>query len=200
MDFDFNRRCDQYPIGNQKDGALLVSVITPLADDYETYGKEKCVLTTSPQGPEGGFVLTRLGNDESLGRELRTLHSDGEIPHPQERRHPARIDQKHPARVRRRQPPAAERLTRLLGDMLAEGEYFVAGQPLKIKATAPWAALDEAMEYLIQNTFNKMSYLKRLTPRTAQGNPGGPAEQRHRQGSTPVPDRREQPEGHRGRS
>ena len=30
MDFDFNRRCDQYPIGNQKDGALLVSVITPL--------------------------------------------------------------------------------------------------------------------------------------------------------------------------
>ena len=46
--------------------------------------------------------------------------------------------------------------------MLAEAEYFVAGQPLKIKATTPWAALDEAMEYLIQNTFNKMSYLKRL--------------------------------------
>ena len=46
--------------------------------------------------------------------------------------------------------------------MLAAAEYFVAGQPLKLKATSPVAALDEAMEYLIQNTFNKMSYLKRL--------------------------------------
>lgn len=31
MDFDFNRRCDQFPVGNQRDGALLVSVITPLS-------------------------------------------------------------------------------------------------------------------------------------------------------------------------
>ena len=42
MDFDFNRRCDGFPVGNQKDGALLVSVITPLADDYELYDKGKC--------------------------------------------------------------------------------------------------------------------------------------------------------------
>ena len=48
--------------------------------------------------------------------------------------------------------------------MLAEAEYFVAGQPLKVKATTPYAALDEALEYLIQNTFNKMGYLKRLSP------------------------------------
>ena len=47
--------------------------------------------------------------------------------------------------------------------MLAAAEYFVAGQPLKLKASTPLAALDEAMEYLIQNTFSKMSYLKRLT-------------------------------------
>ena len=44
MLFDFNRRCDNYPIGNQRDGALLVSVVTPLGDDYDTYGKEKCIL------------------------------------------------------------------------------------------------------------------------------------------------------------
>src|SRR5262249_40081413 len=56
-----------------------------------------------------------------------------------------------------------ERLTNLLGEMLASAEYFVAGQPLKIKASTPTEALFEAMEYLIQNTFSKMSYLKRLT-------------------------------------
>src|SRR5205814_8142939 len=46
---------------------------------------------------------------------------------------------------------------------LATAEYFVAGQLLKLKASTPPAALDEAMEYLIQNTFSKMSYLKRLS-------------------------------------
>jgi hypothetical protein len=57
-----------------------------------------------------------------------------------------------------------ERLTTLLGEMLAAAEYFVVGQPLKLKASTPMAALDESMEYLIQNTFNKMSFLKHLTP------------------------------------
>jgi hypothetical protein len=47
--------------------------------------------------------------------------------------------------------------------MLAVGEYFAAGQLLKVKSSTPAAALAEALEYLIQNTFSKMGYLKRLT-------------------------------------
>jgi hypothetical protein len=159
MDFDFNRRCDQYPIGNQKDGALLVSVVTPLGDDYETYEKGKCILESSA---EGGFVLIRLGNDESLGRELRTYlqtekylarKNDGTLLDSTKR-----ILRECAEDNRQRR----DRLTRLLSEMMVEAEYYVAGQPLKIKATAAWSALDEAMEYLIQNTFNKMSYLKGL--------------------------------------
>ena len=46
--------------------------------------------------------------------------------------------------------------------MLTEASYFVAGQRLEVAAAAPQAALGEAMEYLIQNTFNKMGYLKTL--------------------------------------
>jgi hypothetical protein len=160
MDFDFNRRCDQFPVGNQKDGALLVSVITPLADDYELYDKGKAILVSSA---EGGYVLIHLGNDESLGRELRTYlqtekylsrKNDGTLPDSTKR---ILRDCAEENRQRR------ERLTRLLGDMLAAAEYFVAGQPLKLKASTPIEALYEAMEYLIQNTFSKMSYLKRVT-------------------------------------
>jgi hypothetical protein len=161
MDFDFNRRCDQHPIGNQKDGALLVSVVTPLADDYESYEKGKCILDSTT---EGGYVLARLGNDESLGRELRTYlqtekylsrKNDGTLPESTRR---ILRDCAEDNRQRR------ERLTALLAEMLVEAEYFVAGQPLKTKGTTPQAVLEEAMEYLIQNTFSKMSYLKRLTP------------------------------------
>ena len=112
---------------------------------------------------EGGYVLIRLGNDESLGRELRTYlqtekylsrKNDGTLSDSTKR---ILRDCAEENRQRR------ERLTRLLGEMLAAAEYFVAGQPLKLKASTPIEALYEAMEYLIQNTFSKMSYLKRLT-------------------------------------
>ena len=46
--------------------------------------------------------------------------------------------------------------------MLATASYFVAGQRLEVAGSAPQATLSEAMEYLIQNTFTKMSYLKTL--------------------------------------
>lgn len=160
MDFDFNRRCDQFHIGSQKDGALLVSVITPLADEYEFCDKGKAILESTT---EGGNVLIRLGNNESLGRELRIFlqtakylsrKNDGTLSESTNR---ILRDSAEENRKRR------ERLANLLGEMLAAAEYFVAGQPLKLKASSPLAALDEAMEYLIKNTFSKMSYLKRLT-------------------------------------
>jgi hypothetical protein len=160
MDFEFNRHCDLFPIGNQKDGALLVSVISPLADDYENYDKGKAILESSANG---GQVLIRLGNDESLGRELRTYlqtekylsrKNDGTLAESTKR---ILRDCAQDNRQRR------ERLTALLGEMLTAAEYFVDGQLLKVKASAPMMALNEAMEYLIQNTFSKMSYLKRLS-------------------------------------
>jgi hypothetical protein len=165
MDFDFNRRCDLFPVGNQRDGALLVSVITPLMDDYETYDKGKAILESAA---DGGYVLIRLGNDESLGREVRTYlqtekylsrKNDGTINESTKR---ILRDCAEDNRQRR------ERLTLLLSDMLGSAEYFVAGQSLKLKASSGAAALDEAMEYLIQNTFNKMSFLKSLSPDPAK--------------------------------
>ena len=46
--------------------------------------------------------------------------------------------------------------------MLTDASYFVAGQRLEVAGSVPQAALSEAMEYLIQNTFNKMGYLQSL--------------------------------------
>ena len=160
MDFSFNRICDAHPVGNRTEGGLIVSIMTPLADDYEFYQEDgKCVLESSR---EGGQVLIRVREDETLGRELRALlrtdkyirtKDDGTLPSTTKRIH---RDLAEENRIRR------DRLTRLLGEMLTDASYFVAGQRLEIAATAPQAALSEAMEYLIQNTFNKMGYLKTL--------------------------------------
>ena len=159
MDFSFNRICDAHPVGNRTEGALIVSILTPLADDYESYQDGRCVLESSR---EDGQVLIRLRDDESLGRELRTLlrtdkyirtKDDGTLPATTKRIHRDLADEN---RIRR------DHLIRLLGEMLADASYFVAGQRLEVSASAPQIAQNEAMEYLIQNTFNKMSYLKTL--------------------------------------
>ena len=160
MDFSFNRICDTHPVGNRTEGALIVSIVTPLADDYEFYQEDgKCVLKSSL---EDGQVLIRLRDDESLGRELRTLlrtekyirtKDDGTLPASTKRIH---RDLAEENRMRR------DHLIHLLGELLADASYFVAGQQLEISASAPQIALREAMEYLIQNTFSKMSYLTTL--------------------------------------
>ena len=159
MDFSFNRTCDLHPIGNRTEGGLLVSVVSPLADDYDLYDKGKCVLTSNN---EGGHLLIKLGNDERLGRELRAYlqtkkyiarEDDSTLPEASRR---ILRDFADDNRVRR------DRLTALLNEMLVEAEYFVAGQPLPLDVTTPTAAIDQSLEYLIQNTFTKMSYLKHL--------------------------------------
>ena len=160
MDFTFNRLCDQHPIGSRADGALLVSVITPLNDDYELFqNNSKCLLES---GTEGGHVLIRLGNDETLGRELRTyLQTEKYV------RHKNDGTQGDSGRKILRgfsddNGERRSRLVALLVRMLAEADTYAAGQPLKSKATSPLAILDEALEYLVKNTFTRMGYLKQL--------------------------------------
>ena len=50
MDFAFNRRCDGFPVGNQLEGALLVSVLTPLGDAYEAARDQQCLLDSTQDG------------------------------------------------------------------------------------------------------------------------------------------------------
>ena len=159
MDFSFNRICDARPVGNRIEGGLGVSIITPLAEDYGFYQDSKCVLESSQ---EDGQVLIRIGEDENLEREIRALlrtdkyiraKDDGTLPPTTRRIHRDLADEN---RVRR------ERLTSMLGDMLAEASCFAAGQRMEIAGSGAQAALSESLEYLIQNTFTKMGYLKTL--------------------------------------
>ena len=160
MDFTFNRICDGHPLGQRLDGALKVQVVTPLSDDYGLCNDAKAVLESDN---EGGQVIFRLGDEEALGREVRAYlktqrylltKDDGTLPASTRRIHRDLADDN---RARR------ERLTHLLGEMFTQAGCFVAGRKLEIKSGAPQPALDEALAYLITNTFSKMGYLEKLT-------------------------------------
>ncbi|MBL0321410.1 MAG: BREX system P-loop protein BrxC [Ignavibacteria bacterium] len=124
MDFPFNCKCDSLPIGGQRDGALLLSVVSPLSDEYEMYAESKGILDSTS---DGGIVLLVLDNDESLGREVRTLlqteryiarNSDGTLPESTRR---ILRDCADDNRGRR------SRLVGTLNDMLTAARYYVAG-------------------------------------------------------------------------
>jgi len=161
MNFSFTRVCDMHPVGGRIEGGLIVSIISPLVDDYSSYNDSKCAMESIN---EGGQVIIRLDDNEKLGRELRTYaqtdkylktKSDSGLPDSSKR---ILRDNADDNRERR------ELLSTLLGDMLTEATFFVTGEKLTIKASAPSTCLDEAMEYLITNTCSKMSYLKYLHP------------------------------------
>lgn len=165
MDFDFNRICDLYPVGNQADGALKVAVISPLADDYKLYDKSKCVMES---GHDDGYVLIRLGDDERIGREIRTyLQTEKYV----KRTFDATLPESTKRILRDLQEVnhgRRSRLTELLKQMLVEADYYAASQPLKITGSSPDTALDQALEYLVENTFSKMGYLQSLADHPEQ--------------------------------
>jgi hypothetical protein len=165
MDFLFNRLCDFHPLGNRSEGALQVSIITPLNDDYDIYQKEKCSLESASENSQ---VLIRLGNEASLGRELRTClqtekyirtRDDGASSTSTKT-----ILQNLAADNRERR----QRLIQLMTDMLAEADFFIAGKAVSLEATTPQNMLAEAFEYLIRNTFNKMALLAHLSQNPLQ--------------------------------
>jgi hypothetical protein len=158
-DIPFNRVCDQHPIGRNTDGAMTFSVVSPLDDDFRQYSDQKCILSS---GGDNGKAIVRLDDKEALGRELKTyLRTDKYIR--------TKDDSTSPPTTRRiHKDLAAENqqrrnlLANLLSDMLVEARYFVAGQKLEINASGPIPAMEQALEYLVENTFTKLSYLKHL--------------------------------------
>ncbi|MGC4033256.1 MAG: BREX system P-loop protein BrxC [Tepidisphaeraceae bacterium] len=159
MDFPFTRLCDQHPVGSRVENGLVVSVVSPLDDDYAFYTDEKCKLES---GTDQGQVLIKLADVETLGREVRTFKktekyinqkSDPTLSETTKRVLRQFADENRERRTR---------LVTLLSDLLASARYYVAGQVLAPKSGGASGALDEALEYLVKNTFTKMGLIKRL--------------------------------------
>lgn len=159
-DFGLNRQCDLHPLGNRVDGDLLISVISPLVDDRDTWSEQRCILESS-QGE--GSVLLRLDDERDLARELRlylqtdkfiTRKNDGTLPH-----NTKRILQDRAEENRQRR----QRLGASVDRLLREAEVYVAGNKLETKASSAPMLAEEALDYLVRNTFSKLSYIQHLS-------------------------------------
>lgn len=160
-DFEFNRMCDGFPIGSRLDKALSVQVSTALADIEQEAVADGYFLRVS--GQDDGQIVIRLDDNPALGRELRQylqtekyLRSglDDSLPETTKRIHK---DLAHDNTERRK------RLELMLADLIGEATFFACSQRLNIKAASPQSALDEALEYLVENTTPKLTYITKYS-------------------------------------
>lgn len=161
-DFTFTRMCDDHVVGNRVEGSLEVAFVSPLGDSFGDYADDaRCMLATTA---EQGRVLVRLPDDGSLGSELRaylqtesyvkTKHT-GSLPDATKRILRDRTDENRGRRGR---------ILERLGAMLGGAGYFASGRKLEPKRSEPKAALGEALEYVIENAYPKMGYVRYLHP------------------------------------
>lgn len=157
-DYGFNRICDGQVFGTNAGHDLTIEVITPLNDDYQAFNAAKCVMQSA--STNGGSVVIKLADNPELGRELRTLlQTDKYIR--------LKNDAAAPENLKRILKDRAEqnrerkgRLIAILETMLVESDYYVFGQTLQVKAALARSAKDEGINYLIENLFSKLGYLK----------------------------------------
>lgn len=159
QDYNFNRLCDLIPIGVRFENAMQVFVFSPLFDEYDLYDNARCALDSTA---EDGCVLIRLGRDDMLGRELvahiqtdkyTRYKNDGTLPETTKRILRDRIAENTERR---------NRLVKLIAELFTEADVFVNGQKLTSKSSTSSVLLDEALEYLLKNTFTKRSFLKHI--------------------------------------
>lgn len=158
-DFQFTRLCDLHPYGTKVDGDLTVMVVTPIADDYNDWNEAKCILKS---GENDGQVIVRLKDDSKLARELRdylqtdkfiTRKNDDSLPDRAKRILKDRADENRDRR---------SRLVTMLASMFSAADFYAAGKAVNSKGEKPAVRLDNALTYLVKNTFPKLGYLRYL--------------------------------------
>jgi hypothetical protein len=146
-----------YPYGSRSEGDLTLSVVTPLCAEYDRFNDAHCIAQSAM---EYGQALVRLDDDKALARELRTyLQTDKYI----KRKNDGTATPTTLKILRERQEENRERKDRLkaiIERLMKEAKYYAAGQLRPAPSGSVGAAVEDALGYLVKNTFPKLGYLK----------------------------------------
>lgn len=155
-DYEFNRLLDGAP-WKQANQQLTLEVLSPVGGDYELLTEPKCIGRSS----EGaGRAILRMANDARVDVELRTyVQIEKYIASPKnDAASPSLkrilLDRKDENRERK------ARILAQLSDLISRGDFYALGQKLTLQPVGPSVILDEALNYLVSNTYSKLGYIK----------------------------------------
>jgi len=156
-DFGLSRFVDLHPYGTRSEGDLVLSVVTPLSEEYDRFNDAQCITQSTA---DDGQVLLRLDDEKALARELRTfLQTDKYV----KRKNDGTATPTTLKILRERQEENRERKDRLkviIERLMKEAKYYAAGQARPAPSGSAGAAIEDALGYLVKNTFPKLGYLK----------------------------------------
>ncbi|HOC92741.1 MAG TPA: BREX system P-loop protein BrxC [bacterium] len=155
--YTYSRLCDGQPYKGKLDNDISIEVITPVSEDYPMYNEAKCVMRSME---DQGRLVIKLWDDADLERELRTfIQTDKYI-----RKKSGDATESIKSILRSRQDENRERKTRIiemLNKLISGAEYYAKGNSLQLKASTPAAVLQQGLDYLIQNIYNKLDYIEK---------------------------------------
>jgi len=158
-DYSIGRYLDGHSLEGRYEHDLRVEVISPLDLDYALYGEAGC-LNKSNEAPTG-MALFKLPDNKELFIELRTwlktnkfirLNDDGSQPE---------LSKILADRGRENQE-RKKRLRLTLEELIERAEVYALGQHLKMSGSNIQSKFDESCQYLLENTYTKLGYLKVL--------------------------------------
>ncbi|WP_022954802.1 BREX system P-loop protein BrxC [Leucothrix mucor] len=155
-DYSISRYLDGHTLDGRYESDLKVEVVSPLDADYGLYSEAGCI-NKSVEGE--GQILIKLADDKQFFSELRTWLKTNKFIRMNNDGTQADITRILADRGRENQE-RKKRLRARLEDMLQQVEFYILGQHLTLKSSSIVTKLDEACCYLLENTYNKLNFIK----------------------------------------
>jgi len=147
--------------GSKGEYDLAVEVITPLNDDYPAYNQNKGIIHTSEHQ---GRLLLVLPDRQDLIREVRVLkQTDKYIRHKSDAAASPTFKKVLQGKQEENQE-RRKRLVDLLDDVLGKAQIYALGNTFDPNGNDTKAIIEQGLEHLIKNIYNKFHYLETLTP------------------------------------
>ena len=158
-DYSIGRYLDGHTLDGRYESDLRVEVASPLDLDYAQLTEAGCINKSS----EGiaGQVLIKLPDDKTFFQELRTWLKTNKFIRLNDDGSNSDLTRILADRGRENQE-RRKRLRHILEDMLLRAECHALGQHMQLSSTSLVVRFDEACEYLLENTYTKLGFLKVL--------------------------------------
>ncbi|MCC4264158.1 BREX system P-loop protein BrxC [Oceanimonas baumannii] len=157
-DYSIGRYVDGHTLDGRYESDLRIEVMSPLDLDYNLYSEAGCINKSS----EGnGLVLIKLPDDKTFFAELRTWLKTNKFIRLNDDGSSADLSRILADRGRENQE-RRKRLRLTLEEMLLNAECYALGQHLNLNRNNLTTRLDEACQYLLENTYTKLAQLKVL--------------------------------------
>lgn len=157
-DYTISRYLDGHTQDGRNESDLKIEVISPMDADYDLYSEARCITKSAEQQ-----ALIKLADEPRFYAELRTtLRTDKYIRLNDDR---SQVESSRILADRAQENQERKKRLRLaMEDMLAKADIYALGQYLKLKGSNILTQLDEICQYLLENTYTKLNYLKTLQP------------------------------------